>query len=45
MGVNEGRVRGNPFLNEMGEKKGRAKIEQTKIQQICMQVKTEMKKG
>jgi len=36
-------VCGTPFLKDMGEKKGRAKIEQTRIEQRCMQVKTEMK--
>ncbi len=33
---------GTSVLNEMAEKKGPAKIEQAKIEQICMQVKTEM---
>ena len=43
MGVTRDGVCGTPFLKDMGEKKGRAKIEQTKIEQRCMQVKTQMK--
>ena len=41
MGVTWVCVRDSLFLRN-GRKKGEQKIEQTKIEQICMQVKTEM---
>jgi hypothetical protein len=37
-------VCGTPCLKDMGERTGRAKIEQTRIGESCMQVKTEIKR-